>query len=147
MKKILLMLSLASAAVIGHAEIVVKDAWVRATVPQQKATGAFMQIQSSRDVSLVEVQSGAAGIAEVHEMKMENNVMKMRALSQLNIEAGKTVELKPGSFHIMLMDLKTQAKAGETLPLTLIFEGKDKKREMIEVKAVIKGMSTTEGKM
>lgn len=147
MKKILLALSLLSLTAISYAEIVVKDAWVRATVPQQKATGAFMQIRSTKDVSLVEVQTSAAGMAEVHEMKMESNVMKMRALPQLNIDAGKLVELKPGSFHIMLMDLKAQAKPGETIPLTLVFEGKDKKRELIEVKAVVKSMMATEGRM
>ncbi|MEB0139990.1 MULTISPECIES: copper chaperone PCu(A)C [unclassified Undibacterium] len=143
----ILLLSLLSAAAIAQAEIVVQEAWVRATVAQQHATGAFLQIRSSQDVRLVAVQTAAAGISEVHEMKMENDVMKMRALPYLDIAAGKTVELKPGGLHIMLMDLHGQAKAGEKLPLKLIFETKDKKRETVEVNANVKNMNASDGKM
>lgn len=141
------MLMLAATSLLAQAEVSVKDAWVRATVPQQHATGAFMQIHSSTDMRLVEVQTNAAGIAEVHEMKMDNNVMKMRALPQLDLPAGKTVELKPGSSHLMLMDLKAQIKAGDTVTLTLILEDKDKKRETIEVKAKARALNAAEGKM
>jgi copper(I)-binding protein len=114
---------------------------VRATVPQQKATGAFMQITSRADMNLVEVKSSAAGIVEIHEMKMDNNVMKMRAVETLALPAGKLVELKPGGYHVMLMDLKAQVKEGEGVPLTLVFEGKDKKRETVEVKALAKSLT------
>jgi len=62
-------------------------------------------------------------------------VMKMRAVKGLDVPAGQTVELKPGSYHIMLMDLSAQIKAGDTVPLTLVFEGADKKRETVNVKA------------
>ena len=143
----ILLLSLLSAAAIAQAEIVVQEAWVRATVPQQHATGAFLQIRSSQDVRLVAVQTAAAGISEVHEMKMENDVMKMRALPYLDIAAGKAVELKPGGLHIMLMDLHGQAKAGEKVPLKLIFETKDKKRETVDVNATVKSMNATDSKM
>lgn len=131
----------------AYADVVIKDAWVRATVPQQQATGAFMQIQSARHVRLVEVQTAAAGVAEVHEMKMENNVMKMRAMNALDIPAGKSIELKPGAYHIMLMDLKNQVRAGETVILKLTFEDDDKKREVQEVKASVKEMTMMQHKM
>lgn len=113
----------------------VQDAWVRATVPQQQATGAFMQLSSAQGGKLVELRSPAAKVVEVHEMSMENNVMKMRALPFLELPAGQSVELKPGGYHIMLMGLNGQVKAGESVPLTLVFEGRDGKRETLELKA------------
>lgn len=125
----------------AFAQVTVKDPWVRATVPQQKATGAFMQITSPADTKLVEVTSPVAGIVEIHEMKMDNNVMKMRAVENVVLPAGKTVEFKPGSYHVMLLDLKAQVKEGDTIPLTMMFEGKDKKRETVQVKASAKSLA------
>ena len=126
------------------AQVTVKDPWVRATVPAMKATGAFMQITSAQDARLVEVKSPAAGIIEIHEMAMEKDVMKMRALPNgLELPAGKAVELKPGGYHVMLMDLKQQMKDGDTVPVTLVIEGKDKKRSTIEIKAPVKALAAT----
>jgi copper(I)-binding protein len=124
------------------AQVTVKDPWVRATVSAQKATGAFMQITSVQDARLVEASSPVAGVVEVHEMVMEKDVMKMRAVKGLDLPAGKTVELKPGGYHVMLMDLKQQMKEGDTVPVTLVVEGKDKKRSTIEVKAPVKPLAT-----
>ncbi|QJQ06747.1 copper chaperone PCu(A)C [Undibacterium piscinae] len=141
MKKLLLSalltLSFSSAA---FAQVSVKEAWARATVPQQKVTGAFMQITSGKDMRLVEVRSPVAANVELHKMEMDGDVMKMRAVDELALPAGKMVELKPGSYHIMLMDLKAQVKEGDMLPVTLVVEGKDKKRENIEVQVVAKTM-------
>ncbi len=123
------------------AQVSVKDPWVRATVPAQKATGAFMQITSAQDARLVEVSSPVAGVVEVHEMAMEKDVMKMRAIKGLDLPAGKSVELKPGGYHVMLMDLKEQMKEGATVPVTLVIEGKDKKRSTIEVKAPVRSLT------
>ena len=123
------------------AQVTVKDPWVRATVSAQKATGAFMQITSAQDARLVEAKSPVAGVVEVHEMVMEKDVMKMRAVKGLDLPAGKTVELKPGGYHVMLMDLKQQMKEGDTVPVTLVVEGKDKKRSTIEVKAPVKPLT------
>jgi copper(I)-binding protein len=119
----------------AQAQVTVKDAWVRATVPQQKATGAFMQLQSVQDVKVISAQSPVAGVVEVHEMSMDGGVMKMRAIPSLALPAGKAVELKPGGYHVMLMDLKGQVKDGDTVPVTLVVEGKDGKRQNIEIKA------------
>jgi copper(I)-binding protein len=127
----------------AQAQVTVKDPWVRATVSQQMATGAFMQITSAQDARLVEVKSPVAGIIEIHEMAMDKDVMKMRALPNgLDLPAGKTVELKSGGYHVMLMDLKRQMKEGESVPMTLVVEGKDKKRTTIEVKAPVKPLAT-----
>jgi copper(I)-binding protein len=125
------------------AQVTVKDPWVRATVSAQKATGAFMQITSAQDARLVEAKSPVAGVVEVHEMVMEKDVMKMRAVKGLDLPAGKTVELKPGGYHVMLMDLKEQMKEGATVPVTLVIEGKDKKRSTVEVKAPVKPLTSS----
>ena len=130
--------ALAFAAAAVSAQTSVKDGWVRSTVEPQKATGAFMQITSPQGGKLVGAQSPVAGVTEVHEMAMEGNVMKMRAVSALELPAGKAVELKPGGYHVMLMDLKQALKAGETVPLTLTVEGKDGKRETVELKLPVK---------
>ncbi len=133
-------MALATAAGLAQAQVTVQDAWVRATVPQQKATGAFMRLQSSKDTRLVSVSTPAAPVAEVHEMKMVDNVMKMRAVPGLPLPAGQPVELSPGGFHVMLMDLPAQVKQGDTVPLTLVFEGKDGQRETVQVQAQARGV-------
>ena len=140
---VLSMLVSAAFVLTAHAQVTVKDPWVRATVSQQRATGAFMQITSAQDARLVEVRSPAAGIIEIHEMTMEKDVMKMRALPDgLNLPAGKAVELKPGGYHVMLMDLKQQMKEGDSVPVILVIEGKDKKRSTIEIKAPVRPLAT-----
>jgi len=135
-------LTLAAAfAAPAWAQVTVKDAWVRATVPEQKATGAFMQISTPANARLVEARSGAAGIVELHEMTMDGTTMKMRAVAGIDLPAGKTVELKPGGYHVMLMDLKQPLKDGQSVALTLVVEGPDKKRETIEVKAPVRALN------
>lgn len=101
----------------------VKDAWIRTTVQGQKATGAFMKLTAKEGARLVAVTSPVAGVAEVHEMKMEGDVMKMRAVQGgLDLPSGKTVELKSGGYHVMLMDLKTALVKDSTVPMTLVFK-------------------------
>jgi copper(I)-binding protein len=111
------------AAGMVHAQTVeVRDAWARTTVQGQKATGAFMKLTAKEGLRLVGAASPVAGVTEVHEMKMEGDVMKMRAMPALELPAGQTVELKPGGYHVMLMDLKTALKKDSTIPLTLVFK-------------------------
>ncbi len=124
------------------AQTTIADPWVRGTVAQQKATGLFATVTSRAGGRLVAASSPAAGIVEIHEMTMDGSVMKMRALANgLELPAGKAVELKPGGYHVMLMDLKQQLKAGDTVAVTLVIEGADKKRETIEVKAPVKALA------
>lgn len=141
-----LLAALVTAALVfpAQAQVTVRDPWVRATVSQQKATGAFMQITSAQDARLVEVKSPVAGAVEVHEMTMEQDVMKMRALPNgLELPAGKAVSLKPGGYHVMLMDLKRAMKEGDSVTVTLIVEGKDRKRSTIEIKAPVRPLATS----
>ena len=108
-------------ATTAHAQnLNVQNAWVRATVQGQKATGAFMQITAPAASTLVSVSTPVAGVAEVHEMKMDGDVMRMRPLTKgLERPAGKAVQLKPGGYHLMLMDLKLPLQKDTTIPITL----------------------------
>jgi copper(I)-binding protein len=100
----------------------VKNAWARATVQGQKGTGAFMTLTAKDGATLVSASSPVAGVTEVHEMKMEGDVMKMRAIPKLELPAGKPVDLKPGGYHVMLLDLKLPLQKDTTIPLTLVFK-------------------------
>lgn len=122
----------------AHAEVSVQDAWIRATVPQQKVTGAFMEITSTADAHIIAIKSPIADRAEIHEMKMDNGVMTMRAVPNLPLGAGKSVSLAPGGYHIMLFGLHQQVKAGDSVPLTLLIEDGQKQRTAVEVKAIAK---------
>lgn len=138
MKKLLITGLLAITAQAWAQTVVkVEDAWVRGTVASQKATGAFMRLTPVANARLVAVQSPVAGVAEIHEMAMENDVMKMRQIPGLDLAAGRTMELKPGGFHVMLMDLKQPLKGGEQVPITLVFEDDAKKRFTQEIKAPV----------
>jgi len=112
----------ASVAAVSTSNVTISDSWVRPTVAGQKATGAFMKITAKENSKLLSVSSPVAGVAEIHEMKMEKDVMKMAALPSLDLPAGKTVELKPGSYHVMLMDLKAPVEKGAKVPLMLRFQ-------------------------
>lgn len=145
MKHLLIATLIALSVTSAFAQITIKDPWVRATVPQQKATGAFMQLAAQQDARLVEVRSPVAGAVEIHEMTMESNVMKMRAVTGIDLPAGKPVELKPGGYHVMLIDLTQQIKEGDIVPMTLMIEGKDKKREAIELKVPVRSLNSAPG--
>jgi copper(I)-binding protein len=149
MKKIVIAMA-ACATFAAIAQTTVKEPWVRGTVAQQRASGMFVQITSAAGGTLMSASSPVAGVVEIHEMAMEGNVMKMRALSSgLELPAGKMVELKPGGYHIMLLDLKQQLKDGDTVPVTLVVQGADGKKETIEVKAPVRplGAAAMEHKM
>lgn len=120
------------------AQVEVKSAWSRATVPGQKTSSAYMQLKSAQAASLVGAQSPAAAIVELHEMRMDGNVMTMRRVRKLDLPAGKMVELKPGGIHLMLIDLKQPLRKGDSVPLTLKIEGRDKKVTTVEVRAEVR---------
>ena len=120
----------------------VTDAWVRSTVAQQKTTGLYALITSTRGGALVSASSPLVGLVEIHEMRMDGDIMRMRALPQLELPAGKVVELKPGAYHVMLMDLKQPLKVGDSVEVSLVVEAADKSRETIVVKAAVKASNT-----
>jgi len=119
LRSLLLVATLGCAS--AWAQVKVEQAWARATVQGQKATGAFMKFTAPQTTQLVGVSSPAAGVAEIHEMKMDAGVMKMRAVPALDLPANQAVELKPGGYHLMLMDLKTPLAKDASVALTLTF--------------------------
>jgi len=131
------------ASAVWSQTVTVEEPWVRGTVAQQKATGAFMRLKADQPVRLVAAASPVAGVVEIHEMAMDNNVMKMRQIPGLDLPAGKTVELKPGGYHVMLMDLKQPVSAGQTVPLTLVFETADKRRIEQQVQASVRALGAS----
>lgn len=136
-------LALAAAAV--SAQVAVSDAWVRGTVAGQNATGAFMQLRSADGTVLVGAASPVAGTAEIHEMRMDGAVMRMRPVPNVDLPAGRTVELKPGGYHVMLMDLKAPLKKGDTVPIRLKLQGRDGKLQELEVKAEVRDLTAARG--
>jgi copper(I)-binding protein len=138
---ILMMAATLLAVTAAHAEVMVKDAWVRATVPQQQANGVFMQLNSSKDTKLVSANSPLTPSVEVHEMAMQDNVIRMRQVPGVDLPEGKTVELKSGGYHVMLMNLRQQVKVGDTVTLTLVFESSDGKRETQVVQAQVRAFN------
>lgn len=119
-------------------EVEVRDAWARATMPGQKVAGVYMTITSGAVAArLVGVDSPAARTAEIHEMRHEQGVMKMRRREALELPAGETVKLAPGGLHIMLMDVKQPLVAGDEVALTLTIE-QEGKRRTVAVKTPVK---------
>jgi hypothetical protein len=146
-KRLITITSFALLALPAVAQTTVKDAWVRGTVAQQMATGAFFSITSASGGKLLSVASPAASVVEIHEMVMDGSTMKMRAVTALDLPAGKAVELKPGGYHVMLMDLKAPLTAGQSIDVSLVVEGKDGKKETIAVKAPVRALGAVPAAM
>ncbi|MDQ3059822.1 MAG: copper chaperone PCu(A)C [Pseudomonadota bacterium] len=142
-----LTLTLALGSACLHAQTVeVHNAWVRSTVPGQKGTGAFMSLTAQESTRLVGIDSPVAGVAEVHEMKMEGDVMKMRALPGLDLPAGKRVEFKPGSYHVMLMDLKQPLPKDTSVPLVLRFKNAKGVQSQLDLSVPVRTVAPDAGK-
>lgn len=127
-------LSFSATAQSKLADVTVKNAWIRTSVPGQKGTGAFMTIVSKDGTKFVGGSSPVAGVIEIHEMKMDGDIMRMRAVpGGVDLPAGKAVELKPGSYHVMLLDLKVALPKDTTVPVTLIFKDAKGAESKVEI--------------
>ncbi len=135
MNKFACLAALLVAASAAHAQVTVDKPWVRTTVARQSTTGAFMTLTSATGGKLVSASSPIAASVEVHEMKMDGDVMRMRPVDALPLPAGKPVELKSGAFHLMMMGLKAPVKAGDVVPIQLVVEDAKGRRETVDVKA------------
>jgi len=116
--------------------------WARATPPTAPTGGGYLSVKNTGKTPdrLISVSSPAAEAVQVHEMKMEGNVMRMRELDgPLEIKPGETVTLAPGGMHLMMMGLKEPLKQGEKVPLTLVFE----KAGKIDVELVVVAMGAS----
>jgi periplasmic copper chaperone A len=108
---------------LGSLEIT--QPWTRATAPTAKSGGGYVTITNKGTTAdrLVAARSGASGKVEIHEMKMDGSVMRMRELDKgLEIPPGATVTLKPGGYHVMFMELKAPFAKDAKVPVTLVFE-------------------------
>ncbi len=109
-------LMVGASAAQAPGQIQVKDAWAR---PGQSGTGAYMTLMAPQGAILTGVATTVAGVAELHRMILENNVMKMDAVSSIPLPAGREVQLKSGGYHVMLMDLKKPLNNGDQFTLQL----------------------------
>lgn len=113
--------------------IKVEQAWIRARLPGQDITAGYLTLTAEQAAQLVGASSTAAGHVELHEMKVDGDVMRMRAVDAIDLPAGQAVELKSGGFHMMLLDLKTPLANNTAAPLVLTFKdanGREFKEEM-----------------
>jgi len=136
LRLLLILPGLAGAA--QAADVEVKTPWTRATIRLLKVSGAYMELKSARGATLVGASSPVAGNVELHEMRMEGDLMKMRAVRRLPLPAGKVVALMPSGYHLMLYDLKEQLVQGTRIPIRLEFETSGGGRESIEVSAEVR---------
>jgi copper(I)-binding protein len=127
-RELLLAGLLASAGAAGFAQVTLSETWIRGTVPQQKATDMFAQLTSAQGDRSLSASSQAAGVVEIHERLM-NGKRHADAAAGLELPAGKAAALKPGGYHVMLMDLKQPLKAGETVPVSLRLVDRQRKPE------------------
>lgn len=116
----------------------VVDPWARATVPGQSVGGVYMELVASESLRLTGIKTAAAESAEVHQMKMEKGMMRMRSVPFLPLPAGKRIKLEPGGYHVMLFDLKNSLVAGQKLKIELIVEDAKKAVHRIPVEADIR---------
>jgi hypothetical protein len=137
MTRILLAVALAM-SLPAAAAVTATDAWVRGTVPAQTSTGAFVTLKSSEDARVVAVTTPAARSAQIHESLMEGGRASMRHVESLALPAGRSVELRPGGYHVMLEDLAKPLAEGDRVPLTFTIEDKGGKRSRIEVDASVR---------
>lgn len=142
LKQFVLGLSLLGLAFQVSAQVQVEDAWIRATVAGQQATGAFMTVTASGDSKLIGAQSSAARIVQIHQSSMKNDVMSMQPVEFVALPAGKAVALDPHGYHVMLIDLVAQVKEGDKVPLVLTVENAAGETESITVQAQARALNT-----
>jgi len=147
LKAALLLASLLGLAGTASAATQVDNAWVRATVAGQHASGAFMDITASTDSKLIEVQSPVAKNVQIHQSSMHNDVMSMQQVTDIALPAGQKVSLDTHGYHVMLMELTGQIKAGDTVPLTLIVENAKGEKETLQVQAEARALNAPDHSM
>lgn len=133
-----MLLGLLSLPAMAEDEVQISQAWTRATAPGQQVGAAYMTLQSKTDMWLEKVESPVAGSVEIHSMTMKNGVMQMRMMEKLALKANQPEKLEPGSFHLMLFDLKKPLKTGESVDFTLHFKDSTGKSSTLQLISPIK---------
>ncbi|MFI5033345.1 MAG: copper chaperone PCu(A)C [Reyranellales bacterium] len=142
----LLALLLVAAPAVAHdyklGALEIDQPWARATPPTAPTGGGYLSVKNTGTTPdrLMSASSPAAGAVQVHQMKMEGSIMRMRELDgPLEIKPGETVTLAPGGLHLMMLGLKEPLKQGENVPLTLVFE----KAGKVDVELAVVAMGAT----
>lgn len=147
MKKFILatLVILSSSAWAGTVEV--KDAYVRHMPPTQSVTGAFMVLVNTSDAdrAAVSAESSVAGTVELHTHIQDGGVMRMRQVEKIDVPAGGMMELKPGGFHLMIIDLKESLEIGQMVDIKLNFDDGSSTEIQAEVKSVMGGMKMGDG--
>lgn len=131
-------------AFAATADIKVENAWARAPAPGQKTAGAYLELKSPVNASLVAAASPLAERVEIHSMSMDGGVMRMRPMQRLELPAGKTVKLAPNGIHLMLVELKRPLKAGDKIPLSLTVQTAGAAPTTLKIEAEVRPL-TSEG--
>lgn len=134
-------LSLGAAGASAADVVTVANPWVRATVPGQEVAGAYMEITARSPAVLLAAESPVAAKTELHTMAMDGGVMKMRPLAKLELPAHKTVSLTPGGYHLMLVGIRRQLKAGEKVPLRLTVRDQKGVKSTLQVDAEVRALT------
>lgn len=117
--------------------LLISHPWARATAPGAQNGGVFLTVKSTGDADqLVGAKSDVAAEVGLHQMKLDNGVMKMGAVAGADIPAQGELQLKPGGYHIMLMGLKAPLKQGDKFPLTLVFKHAGEVKVSVKVEAL-----------
>lgn len=117
-------------------DVVITNVWARPTVTGQKTAAVFMAIASPKAGALIKAQTKIAK-AELHEMAMQGDVMKMRPVKEIAFSANQAIFLRPGGLHIMLLNLKKPLQTGDILPLNLTFKYADGSKDRVTVEAQV----------
>jgi copper(I)-binding protein len=128
----------ADTAVAAADPVKISQPWIRATVPGQSVAGAYMELTSNAPAALVAADSPVARKTEPHAMTLDAGVMKMRAVERIELPANETVSLKPGGYHLMLVDIKRELKVGDRVPLTLIVQDRNGMRSAMQIDAEVR---------
>ncbi len=137
----LLVLSLLDCIAPAMAQVVVTEPWVRGTVEGQTSTGAYMTLSSPHDVTLIGASSDVAGHASVHEMMMHGDMMMMRPVERLPIQAGHALVLDEGHYHVMLDGLKRRLNVGDKVSLDLQFLDTNGAKQVVHVVARVRELT------
>lgn len=138
MKIMLSTIALVLASLNANAGVEIHSPWIRATAPAQSIAGGFMKIRSTEQVTLTKLNSKQAGAVEIHETYVTDGIARMRLVRSLNIPVGNGIELKPGSYHLMFIDIKQEYKEGMLIPLTMTFKYPSKKTTHINIDIPVK---------
>ncbi|HVG35503.1 MAG TPA: copper chaperone PCu(A)C [Pyrinomonadaceae bacterium] len=124
------------AAQVSADKVVIREAWIQEMPPSQKITAAFMLIENhnAAEISLLSASTDAARVVELHEMLVEEGMMRMRKVDAINVPAGGVVKLEPGGYHLMVIDLNRELKAGAQVRVTLQFSNRIEKTINVPVK-------------